>query len=320
MHTEGAVVSLFYSGCYDGSFALLQNENLTHKAVLDFDILLVGVACWPSVRRCECGPICLRARSLACCFFFFKLLRIQSPRLTVFSQRRHTQLRPPCPAASCWGTRWCSDTVAMIMMMIVLPWLLLTENTSCPVSLSAKLSIYFPRQKDRRAAGKDFGSQVLQDNNNKKTFFFSPVATLPCVRWAAWKTNPTDGDDQRHCYWRHLLMQASCFTLILMHHVDSSTKRAAPSSDGELGCNGATWATQNHWTMLRFNLPTQRWQEQECNSVRYADLADLWFSFSFFLPVGLIYFLKVPLLCKITLPVCSVGLLIVRGCSVGVGL
>lgn len=206
------------------ALALMRNENLTHEAVL-----LTLIFCWWAwpvghlLEGVKCGPICVRAR-------------IQSLRLTVFHVSGQTQLRPPCPAASCWGTRWCSDTVAMIMMMIVLPWLLLTENTSCPVSLSAELAIYFPRQKGRLCGRRRFRlsrSARQQTTTKRLFFFFSPIATLPCVPWAASETNPTDGDDQRHCYWRHLLMQASCFTLILMHHVDSSTERAAPSSDGE---------------------------------------------------------------------------------------
>lgn len=208
------------------------------------------------------------------------------------------------------------------MMMIVLPWLLLTENTSCPVSLSAELSIYFPRQKDRLCSRQRYRLSRSARQQQQKYVFFPLVATLPCVRWAASKTNPTDGDDQRHCYWRHLLMQASCFTLILMHRVDSSTERAAPSSDDELGCNRATWATQNHWTMLRFNLPTQRWQEQECNLVRYADLADLWFLFIFFTSWSYLFFKGFIVMQNHSSSVvlCSLGLLIVRGCSVGVGL
>lgn len=55
MHTGGAVASLFffYSGCYDGASSFAEWKFDGQSRVVDVDILLVGVACWPSVRRCE---------------------------------------------------------------------------------------------------------------------------------------------------------------------------------------------------------------------------------------------------------------------------
>lgn len=76
MHTEGAVASLFFFVTLDAmtALALLRNENSTHKAVL-----LMLIFCWWAwpvghlLEGVKCGPVGLRARGLACCFFF-KLL------------------------------------------------------------------------------------------------------------------------------------------------------------------------------------------------------------------------------------------------------